>query len=312
MKAYVHVGMPKAGSTAIQLGLAEHEPELLRNHGIYYGPLDLRFKNDFDVYCAHKAARKSLVRDLLLTRRRAAANANAKKAVFSCERFFEIAENPQEFEEFVQCFEDIFEGEVEFIVVYRDLRSFIKSHAIQSLYNGGVTYGNMGLAFWIVRMLKAHYDLHFTVNFLNYNRAKKASCLNATFLELVSGEPCPEEERFENITPSRPLAYASILGQICKIEALLQNADINSREVDLVRSSINQRFDQVWLSSAERTDEKDLFSLLSRLLEDRITKYADFSIRRLDESAVQFLEKLDNSLIVRNEHVGVGARESVI
>jgi len=312
MKAYVHVGMPKAGSTAIQLGLAEREPELLRDRGIYYGPLDLRFKNDFDVYCAHKAGRKPLVRDLLLTRRRAAADANAKRVVFSCERFFEIAENPQEFNQFTQYFEEVFEGAVEFIVVYRDLRSFIKSHGTQLLYNGGITYGNMGLAFWIVRMLKAHYDLPFTVKFINYNRAKKGACLNATFLELVSGEPCCEKERFENITPSRPLAYASVLGQICKIEALLQNTDINSREIDLVRSSISERFDQVWLSSAERTEEKNLFGLLSWLLEDRITKYADFSIRRLDESAVRFLEKLDNSLIVKNEHVTVREREPAI
>jgi hypothetical protein len=73
----------------------------------------------------------------------------------------------------------------------------------------------------------------------------------------------------------------------------------------LVRSSISERFDEVWLSSAERTEEKDLFGLLSRFLEDRITKYADFSILRLDEAAVRFLEKLDNSLIVQNEHVGV-------
>jgi hypothetical protein len=241
----------------------------------------------------------------LLTRRRAAADARAKKVVFSCERFFEIAENLQEFNEFAQYFEDIFEGAVEFIVVYRDPRSFIKSHATQLLYNGGITYGNMGLAFWVVRMLRAHYDLPFAVNFINYNRAKKEACLNATFLELVSGEPCQESERFENITPSRPLAYASVLGQICKIEALLQNADINSREIDLVRSSISERFDEVWLSSAERTEEKDLFGLLSRFLEDRITKYADFSILRLDEAAARFLEKLDNSLIVQNEHVGV-------
>jgi hypothetical protein len=312
MKAYVHVGMPKAGSTAIQLGLAEREPELLRGHGIYYGPLDLRFRNDFDVYCAHKAGRKPFVRDLLLTRRRAATDVGAKKVVFSCERFFEIAENPQEFSEFVQYFEDIFEGAVEFIVVYRDPRSFIKSHATQLLYNGGITYGNMGLAFWVARMLRAHYDLRFAVNFINYNRAKKKACLNATFLELVSGEPCHERERFENITPSRPLAYASVLGQICKIEALLQNADINSHEIDLVRSSVSERFDHVWLSSAERTEEKDLFGSLSRLLEDRIEKYADFSIRRLDESTVRFLEKLDNSLIVKNEFVTVREREPAV
>ncbi len=312
MRAFVHVGMPKAGSTAIQLSLAAREQDWLRGYGIYYGPLDLRFKNDFDIYCAHKAARTSLVRDLLVTRRRAAADVNAKKVVFSCERFFEIAENPEEFREFVRYFEDIFEGSVEFIVVYRDLRSFIKSHATQLLYNGGITYGNLGLAFWIVRMLKAHYDLPFPVNFLNYNLAKKESCLNATFLELVSGQPCNEKERFENITPSRPLAYASVLGQICKIEALLQNEDINSHEIDSVRGSINERFDQVWLSSAEQTGEKDLFNLLSRFLEDRIAKYADFCIRRLDEPAVRFLEMLDSSLIVENEHVKVRANEPAI
>ena len=300
MRAYVHVGMPKAGSTAIQLSLATCKADLLRTHGIYYCPSDSKFQNDFDIYCAHKGRRRSLVHDLLFARQRAAADLGAKKIVFSCERFFEIAENPDEFAEFIRHFEEMFEGSLEFVVVYRGLRSFIKSHATQLLYNGGITYGNMGLAFWIVRMLKAHYDLPFKVNFLNYDLAKRDACLYGKFLELVSGQRCHEKERYENITPPRPLAYAAILGQICKLESLFQSADINSPEIDSVRDSINQRFDQLWLSGAERKEEREILDTLSRALDDRIEKYADLSIKRLDDPGRAFLEKLGSSMIVEN------------
>jgi hypothetical protein len=240
------------------------------------------------------------VHDLLFARQRAAADLGAKKIVFSCERFFEIAENPDEFAEFIRHFEEMFEGSLEFVVVYRGLRSFIKSHATQLLYNGGITYGNMGLAFWIVRMLKAHYDLPFKVNFLNYDLAKRDACLYGKFLELVSGQRCHEKERYENITPPRPLAYAAILGQICKLESLFQSADINSPEIDSVRDSINQRFDQLWLSGAERKEEREILDTLSRALDDRIEKYADLSIKRLDDPGRAFLEKLGSSMIVEN------------
>jgi hypothetical protein len=303
MRAYLHVGMPKAGSTAIQLSLAAHEPELLKDYGIYYGPLDQRFQNDYDIFCAHLAGQKGLLRDLLLKKRQNAYALNATKIIFSCERFFEIAENPNEFSEFVQHFAEIFDNSVEFIVVYRDLRSFIKSHATQLIYNGGITYNNMGLASWVARLLEAYHDLPFKVSFINFNVAKNESRLYGNFLELISDRPCHENERFENITPARPLAYAAILGQICKVESVLQGKDINSREIDLLRSSINEKFDILWTCGPEQSEEKHMMTYLSRLMEECISRYIDGSIQRLDDPRRLFLEKLESSNIITNNCV---------
>ena len=303
MRAYVHVGMPKAGSTAIQLSMNAQETDLLQNHGIHFGPQDLRFRNDFDIYCACAEGQRDRFRELLTKRREIALESKAEKVIFSCERFFELAEDPTNFSSFVQCFADIFDEQLEFIVVYRDLRSFIKSHATQLIYNGGITYGNLGLSLWIVRLLQAYFDLAFKVTFINFNIARVDSGLYNTFLGLITGEEKRERERYENITPRRSLAYASILGQICKLESVLQNADINSATIDFLRGTINDECDRM-LSNGESAVEMNILNHLGGLLEDRITRYADVSIGRLDASAREFVDKLNSARIITNKYLG--------
>jgi hypothetical protein len=304
MRAYIHVGMPKAGSTTIQLGLSAHETDFLGNYGIHYGPLDRSFQNDFELYRAYASGKREWVRDLISKKRQAASEAGAQKVVFSCERFFELADQSEKYGEFICSFADIFDGSIEFIIVYRDLRSFIKSYTTQLIYNGGITFNNMRLASWIMRSLRYHYDLPFRVAIINFNFAKKNNNLFNTFLELVAAQPCHESERYENITPNRPVAYASILGQICKLEALLLEEDINSRQIDVVRTSISREFDRLWNESPEGSEEKKLFSQLNQILEGSIERYIEKSIELMSEPERALMDALDSAKVLVNEERG--------
>lgn len=228
---YIHVGLGKAGSTSIQNGFLRQRDALLEHHGIYYGPMDSEFNNDYAFFQRLISGDAAYANEYVTTLMRTASARGAKRVLISCEDLTGIPYHIHAFEAFKKIIANTSEARFEIIVVVRDLRAFLRSNLVQMMRSGVTLYDNR-MAMWIIKMIRAYMGCEIPMHFLSLEDPLAQESLLNSFLSFMSPVNFPLEERRDNATPRRPETFHAILGQVLKTEA-------NARDVLPTATALN-------------------------------------------------------------------------
>lgn len=273
--------MPKCGSTSIQNTIEQNTPALLKDHGIYYDPQHHEFNNDYHAYeLVVRNAEDDLARYVDNKLERAAKN-GAGRVLFSSENLFSIAEDRTQLSLFVSVLEKV-NLPCTLIIVIRMLEQFMKSYILQLIANGSVSFTNLGLANWILRVFNSFHATHFDTAVISLDRCREQKELVRKFVSVITGYEVLIVDRVDNVTPKRPVLYTALEGQICKFQSLNLNTNINGYEMDHLRMALSKQFDQIYRSAEDRGERGlgELIDLLSGSLENHIDEYIRLSIDR--------------------------------
>src|SRR6266567_3225158 len=156
MRVVLHVGMPKAGSTSIQNAMLAHA-DLLVRHGISFTAGDPDFTSDHELYGLTLARAEKMLSAAIDSKLAAAEEQGAKTTVFSAERLFTLAQEPE-----LSSLLDVFRSrtnDFEIVIVVRALERFLRSYLRQLIDNGMFYLDDLDQAAWCAACVRTFWEL---------------------------------------------------------------------------------------------------------------------------------------------------------
>jgi len=291
VKALVHIGMPKAGSTSIQWALRKNADYLLQRHRVFSDPGSGEL-NDWRLYDMIMSGATETIEDYVGRKLEAGREAGAETVIFSAERLFALPDLTPQLCILLDALERRGAVSIEIAVIVRPLRAFLRSYIKQLLANGGLELSNGYLATWICLQLNAAIGMPATVKALSFEEASRDGKLISNFLSLVLGAEVQVPEMQENVSSNRPYWFISMLGQACKFRAALIGRDINSPEVDTYRIILEERFDAI---VASQFDLLPNLKLIDTLLTGAMDDYISTSIGLVRHETMEIYNNICSS-----------------
>lgn len=300
MKALVHVGMPKAGSTSVQLALRRNSDALLQRYGVYSEPGTGEI-NDWPLYNYLISGSTAAVEDYVGRKLEAGRKIGAELVIFSAERLFALPEIVPQMGLLLDALERK-SAQVEVAVVVRSLRDFLNSYIKQLIANSSLVLDDKYLASWIIFQLKAVIGLPSTVKLVSMESESRDGRLVSNFLSRILGRDVEIAELRENVSSRRPFWFISMLGHSCKFRAALMERDINSLEVDEYRISFEEKFDAIvaqqkfdTISAQQESDLDSFLKTVDSILVDEIENYISTSINAVTPDDLHLYNEICNS-----------------
>ncbi|NKC30590.1 hypothetical protein [Falsiroseomonas selenitidurans] len=296
MKIVFHVGMPKAGSTSIQLALASARDSLIEQ-GIYFNVADPSVASDYLIYDLAMRRDAKCLNDLLSRRAEQAIGHGCSTVMLSAERIFSIAGHPDEFQGLL----DALRGNadtVEFIMVSRSLTDVLRSYLEQIIYNGSLSLSDNRLAPWWIACAKSFWNLPERVCSVSFELAGQNGGLIQCFFDALGITVSAPDIR-ANRTPPRSLAFATSLGIICQAEAKSRSVDVNSPMIDQLRTEITSSFDS-FLSSQPSEETERVLGYLDQKIRSSLEGYIVSSSAIAPDDDIIFYENLYRRLRICN------------
>lgn len=287
--AVVHIGMPKAASTSIQLALLDAQATQLTPNELWFTPPNGEF-SDFVVY--DMLAKQDLhgVRAYADAKFRDAKASGADTVIFSAERLFTIDHMLERMTQLGDLLSD-YADEVCFVVVVRDLKPFLKSYMIQMAYNGSAPLQNKRLAEWAIDQVRAIADCEFPVHFLPLSLQGNIA---ERLIAASTGRKIELDLPRANVTPVRPITYALVEGLAARLYSLQDRRDVNSRTVDQFRTEFAQAFDNSVLGSKDPGEINRVLYDLDAGIDKGIEQYIECSIDFCSAEKIAYYNAIAN------------------
>lgn len=282
MRVVMHVGMPKAGSTAMQEALAAHRTEILESYGIdYWQAADEIFPN-------HNALFESLNRENWgEAQRRAhevvdhARQSGASVCLLSSEMFLLLADRPDILRRLSSVFGEC-AAQVEYLIYLRDLRSFLRSYLTQLFANGTFNVEDDQIAVFYCNLVQSYANSGPSCTIINYERATRGGGVLAELIRHCSGRMCSLPLSKLNVTPARPIAHYALAGIVSRLTAVSNGVHINAREIDELRIAMESMYDG-------DADVREAIARYEVLLQPALDRYIDTAIAALSSEQIKFL-----------------------
>lgn len=281
-KIVVHLGMPKAASTSIQLALHAAQDSLLTPAGIWFRAPDGEF-SDYLLYDLLAAEELAGIREYLEPKILAATEAGADTVILSAERLFTIVPMQERLTQLASVLSE-WADEVSFAVVVRELKPFMRSYIVQMVYNGALPLHTPRLAEWIADQAAAIETCGFPVHFLSLHESHDGRNIAEALLSATTGRELPIDMAVVNATPIRPVLYALAEGVASRLHSLDRSQDVNSGGMDRYRTEFANAFDRSVKSSPDRGEVHRVLYELDSLLETKIGNYIDQSLQLCEDA----------------------------
>lgn len=289
-KIIVHVGMPKAASTSIQLALHGGQESLLTPAGIWFRAPNGEF-SDYVLYDLLAAQDLAGIREYTDAKVAAAIEAGADTVIFSAERLFTIMPMNERMAQLAELLRE-WADEVSFAVVVRELKPFMRSYIVQMIYNGAVPLETPKLAEWIIDQARSVSDSGCAVDVLSLEQENGGRNIAEALLETTTGRPLAIDLGRLNATPVRPIIYALAEGLVARLHSLDAAQDVNSGSMDQYRTRFAHSFDESVKASPDRGEVHRVLYQLDALLENKIEHYIDQSLAICDPDKLAWYKQL--------------------
>lgn len=289
-KVVIHLGMPKAGSTSIQLALRAAQETALTPNRIWFTPVGDAF-NDCAIYDMLVTQNLDGLRQYSEAKICTAANAGADVVIFSAERLFTLDRAQEQ----IVLLGEIMQGwatEVTFVVVIRDLAEFLRSYITQMIYNADVTLEDNGLAKWVIGQMQAIGNCGFPVDFLGLHAGKHDCNIAERLVGASTGRKLDIPLERANVTPSRPLIYALAEGLTARIHAIDSGDDVNATGLDAFRTDFATAYDNSVYAASDPGEVYRVLMRLNKIIEDQITEYIDRCLQKCPPQDLVFYNKI--------------------
>lgn len=284
LKVFIHVGVPKGGSTSFQNALQGAGEDFLCSHRISYLP-DGGSNNNSEIYkIIQNQDCRSLI-NYIFRILEYAVQMGAENIIISCETLFNI----DNFKEKVKILLEIFDSisvQVEFLLVIRELQSHLNSYLRQNLYNGSISLDDTQLASWVVGQMMGLVRSGFAVRVLQFEDLVSSGNLPSAILQRMGFPNILLTSERANVTPDRPLLYALAEGTLARLEAIKRSIDINSLDLDIYRTTLREKYDAM----AHRDNSAIL--QISSEIENEVARYIDDSIASMPDDCRRFYDEL--------------------
>lgn len=307
-KAVVHLGMPKAASTSIQMALHAAQDATLLPNGIWFRPLDEAF-NDCVLYDHLVDGDEAAIGAYAKAKMEAAAAAGADTVIFSAERLFmidEVGEQTKRLGEIIGRWAD----EVSFVVVLRELRPFLRSYVVQMMYNGAVTLENYRLAEWIIDQARSIAECGFPVDFLSMEREEDSRNIAEALVGAGAGREIRLDLERANVTPGRPLIYALAEGFAARIHAIDCRMDVNSQPLDEFRTQFAGRYDRTMKATTDAAEVYRVVQELNAAVEEQVSVFIDRCFEQCDPEKRAYYDALVAGRAPSNIEIGASSAQA--
>lgn len=288
MKAILHIGLNKCGSTSIQNYLHNNE-ELIKSYGIYYKSDDLHFKNNFELYKLANYENNDQI-DSYIENYILEANKNkAKTIVFSCENFMYLLEDEgRKIKKLIEILEK--KGlQVEILLITRSIHKYLYSYIRQLAANGeSMSQKNISfLAAYIMQLLQNLLSLNKNVVIKNIADLEKNLGLIKYFEKEVLGiETTIDKNLNLNKTDSRGFICSFLISQILLTESQITQTDINSENIDTLKTDLIIQIDKMF----ENNQFKECIQYLEEKFNTRIQQIIELEIKKIPHELKNLLE----------------------
>lgn len=249
VKLIIHVGFPKCGSTSIQRSLYENRDVLL-SHGVSYIVDETYFRSHYSIAqlgrnsAMHQEMGQALRRQIGFARA-----AHCTQVVISNEELLFCADEDEVgksfFSEIGRCAseEDV---SVEFVLVVRDRKKFMRSYLLQQVSNG-ISIGKPGFVHffdYFSRLLRTFCDSGFSTKVVSLDAASSGVGLLSVFYKEVLKLSVSFPERNDNSIANRTFVSEVVVGQVCSLFSALSDLHVNSEETDNRRIQVRELIDK--------------------------------------------------------------------
>ena len=289
-KVVIHLGMPKAGSTSIQLALHAAQESILACNGIWFAPLDAAF-NDCIMYDMLAANDLASLRRYAEAKMWAAARAGADVVIFSAERLFTIEDVKKRMRQLAEAMQP-WAAEVSFAVVAREIRDFLRSYIVQMIYNVEVTLEDHGLAEWVIDQVGLITESGLPVDVIALDVPDGDRNLAERLVSMSTAREVEIALTRANVTPSRPLLYALTEGLVARMRAIELGIDINATELDSFRTAFATAYDDSVHSTSDPGEVYRVLQRMNKIVEDHIAEYIDCCLQECPAEKLAFYDEI--------------------
>jgi hypothetical protein len=289
-KAVIHLGMPKAASTSIQLALHGAQNLQLVENGIWFTPPDGAF-NDSIMYDMLLAGDAAALSNYVERKTRAAADAGADVVIFSAERLFTIDDVQARIAQLATAVQP-YSAEVSFAVVAREISAFLRSYITQMVYNADVTLDDHGLGEWLVDQIGLISECRLPIYVIPLEREERGRNIAEQLIRVTTGREVQIPLTRANVTPSRPLLYALAEGLVARIAAIEAGGDINATELDEFRTEFANAYDQSVHTTSDPGEVYRVLQRLNQVIEVYVAEYIDRCIRECPVEKLSFYDEM--------------------
>lgn len=289
-KIVVHLGMPKAGSTSIQLALKAAQQTRLTPNAIWFAPQDDAI-NDCRLYAMLVNRERAAMRAYCAAKIERAVADGADTVIFSAERLFTIDDAEQRIAQLGDLLSE-WADEVSFVIVVRDMREFLRSYITQMIYNAGVSLDDNFLAEWVVDQVRAITRCGYRVDFIRLERRDSNRNLAEALVSVATGRQIDIALEPANVTPSRPLVYALAEGLGARLAAIDTGDDVNSAEVNRFRTELCEHYDQMMRRSDHAHEVFSVVNGVDAVIRQKVESYVHQTVRVCDFEKLKYYDDL--------------------
>lgn len=289
-KIVVHLGMPKAGSTSIQLALKAAQQTRLTPNAIWFAPQDDAI-NDCPLYAMLVKGERAAMRAYCAAKIDDAVAAGADTVIFSAERLFTIDDAEQRIAQLGNVLRE-WADDVSFVIVLRDMRDFLRSYITQMIYNAGISLDDNFLAEWVVDQVRAIRQCGFRVDFIPLERRDSNRNLAEALVSVSTGREIDIALEVANVTPARPLVYALAEGLGARLAAIDSAEDVNSLEVNRFRTEFCDIYDRTMRRSDHAHEVFGIVQRVDAVIRDKVESYVQKTVRVCDFEKLKYYEDL--------------------
>ena len=238
-EVWIHLGLPKCGSTAFQDGLVANA-SILHQAGWHYAPTDAYFSNHFAIYDAISRGDRETCVGFLKDMKDAMRAEGRDKLLVSSEEFVILGSTEKlqaNFAEFLDSVRTIFDVSPAFVAMHRPLDGFLRSYLFQLCANGVM------LSYPSQRHLPGFFsaclDFFRSLGRLELidAQARKGRVLQS-FFDIADPRVTGLEERHLNVGRSHRFLDIAV-GNSVRASAGLDGTHVNGPEADHVRRRLN-------------------------------------------------------------------------
>jgi hypothetical protein len=260
---------------------------------VYYKAASEVFQNDHEI-----AVRVNGVSDLkgviaiLKDKRKQAIFSGCDTIILSSEDLFFMLESEQKIAFLMKALKGsgFTMGHIRFVMVFRDLDSFMRSYLKQLVSNGNILSNDdfVDLYEFFIKLIRRFFSLDGVRIAISLDAAKEKNGILSEFFTLVLGKNFIGKERFDNSWGKRTFLSEILCGQLVGLHASNRNLHANEPKSDQYRSELRALVDE---ASAKPAVIK-LFVNLEKKINAEIDLLLTRSRTRLNAMDNDFVSKL--------------------